>query len=88
MLQAIKTTIKTCSYEESIVILTEYIDNHPHEDEPLTLRGMKHWGAGKCSLALNDYLAAIAINPMSRARQALEVASQILDYRCKDIYNP
>lgn len=88
MFQAIKATIKTCTYEESIVILTEYIDAHPHEDEPLTMRGMKHWGAGKRALALNDYLAAIAINPDSRARQALEFASQILDYRCKDIYNP
>lgn len=87
-MQHIRTIIKTVSYEESITILSDYINTHPDEDEPLTLRGLKHWGAGKRALALNDFLAAIAINPYSSARQALEFTSGILDYRNKDLYNP
>lgn len=87
-LQEIKSLIKTLSYSQSVIILTEYISMHPKDDEALTTRGMKHWGAGKRSLAINDYLAAIEINPDSRARQALEVANSILDYRNTDLYNP
>lgn len=87
-LTQIKQTIITAGYEESIEILTAYISTHPKDDEALTARGMKHWGAGKRSLALNDYLAAIAINPESRARLALKAASDILDYRNTDLYNP
>ncbi len=87
-LTELKATIRCAPFEEAVDILTQYISIHPEEDEPLTLRGMKYWGAGKRSLALNDYLAAIAINPESRARQALKAAQEILDYRNKDLYNP
>ena len=73
---------------EAINILTEYIAAHPESDEALTLRGMKYWGLGKRSLAINDYLAAIDINPRSKARMALQAANEILDYRNKDLYNP
>lgn len=84
----LKAAIRTASFEEAVEKLTQYINLHPQEDEPLTLRGMKYWGAGKRSLAINDYLAAITINPESRARQALNAAREILDYRNKDLYNP
>lgn len=87
-LEEIKRNLRTAPYEEAIEVLSSYIAAHPDDDEALTARGMKHWGAGKRSLALNDYLAAIAINPESRARQALKAASDILDYRNKDLYNP
>lgn len=87
-LQEIRSQIKTATYEVSISALTAYIETHPQDDEALTIRGMKHWGAGKRSLAINDYLAALAINPSSRAAQALRAANEILDYRNKDLYNP
>ncbi len=87
-LQEIRKEIKTESYENSVSILTDYINSSPDDDEALTLRGMKHWGAGKRSLAINDYLAAININPKSRAMEALHAANEILDYRNKDLYNP
>lgn len=88
MINKIKTQIKTASYEASVIILSEYIQTHPSEDEPLTLRGLKHWGAGHHALAIKDYLAAIAINPQSRAQHALRVAREILDYRNTDLINP
>lgn len=84
----LKIKIHAKSYEESIEILTAYINTHPQQDGAYTLRGMKHWGAGHRSLAINDYLAAIAINPDSPARAALEAADSILAYRNKDLYNP
>jgi len=79
---------KAASQEAAIEILTKYIEANPASDEALTLRGMKYWGLGKRSLALNDYLAAIKINPQSKAHMALQAATDILDYRNKDLYNP
>lgn len=84
----LKIEIHAKSYEESVEILTAYIKAHPREDGAYTLRGMRHWGAGHRSLAINDYLAAIAINSDSPARAALEAADSILAYRNKDLYNP
>ena len=52
------------------------------------MRGMKHWGASKRSLAINDFLTAIRINPDSRAKEALKAANEILDFYNKDFYNP
>lgn len=87
-LEEIKIRLRTAPYEVAVEVLTKYIAEHPEDDEAFTYRGMKHWGAGKRSLALNDYLAAIEINPDSRAREALRAATEILDYRNKDLYNP
>ncbi len=85
----LRQQIKTASsQEEAIQIISLYIESHPDSDEAYTLRGMKYWGAGKRSLAINDYLAAIRINPDSRARMALQASQDILDYRNKDLYNP
>lgn len=74
--------------ETAIGIITGYLALHPDDEEALTLRGIKHWSAGHRALAINDYLAAIAINPHSRAVEALRAANEILDYRNKDLYNP
>lgn len=76
------------SNEEAIKLLSEFIANNPDNDEALTLRGMKQWGLGKRSEAINDYLEAIRINPESKARLALKATNEILDYYNKDLYNP
>jgi hypothetical protein len=49
---------------------------------------MLYWGCGNRALAINDFHAAIALNPESLARQALQNANDILDYYNKDLYNP
>lgn len=88
MEESVKEKIKSAGYDEAIALLTDYIAAHPDSDEAYTMRGMRHWGAGKRSLAINDYLSAIRINPQSRAVQALKATNEILDYYNKDLYNP
>lgn len=84
----LRASIKGLAPHESIAWLTAYIASNPESDEALTLRGMRYWGMSRRSDAINDYLAAIRINPESRAVQALEAANEILDFFNKDLYNP
>lgn len=86
--EKLRQEIKAAPFEEAVNILTNYISQHPDDDEAYTMRGMRYWGAGKRSLAIKDYLAAVRINPSSRATEALKAANEILDYRNKDLYNP
>lgn len=86
-----KQMVSGLSGEEAVARLSQYIDAHEDEpglDEALTLRGMKRWGMQQRAAAINDYLAAIRLNPDSRAVQALKAANDILDYYNKDLYNP
>lgn len=76
------------SAEEAITRLDQYLTEHPDDDNALTIRGMKHWSCGNRALAINDYLAAIKINPQSKSVQALKATNEILDYYNKDLYNP
>lgn len=87
-IQELKASLSEVGYEEAVARLTDFIAANPDSDEAYTLRGMRHWGAGRRALAINDYLAAIRINPHSPAAKALEAANSILDYRNKDLYNP
>jgi tetratricopeptide (TPR) repeat protein len=80
--------IKTLAPAEAIIRLDAFIVAHPDNDEAYTLRGLRHWALQHRSLAINDYLAALSINPASRARQALDAANDILNYYNKDLYNP
>lgn len=88
MEDSVREKIKGLLPEEAIEILNAHITVHPDDEEALTLRGIKYWSAGKPNLAIADYLAAIRINPESRAQEALKAANEILDYRNKDLYNP
>lgn len=87
-MEDLKKAVDGMEIEAAITFLSDYIAAHPESDEAYTLRGIRYWGAGQRALAINDYLAAIRINPDSRAREALAVANEILDYRNKDLYNP
>ncbi len=73
---------------EGLRLLTEFIEAHPEDDEALTARGLHYWSMGDRAKAINDYLAAIRINPDSKAKMALNATNQILDYYNKDLYNP
>lgn len=80
--------IKKLPPEEAILILNEYLEKHPESEESYILRGQKHWSLGNRRESINDYLAAIKINPASRARMLLEYANSILSYYNKDLLNP
>ena len=87
-MEDIRELVKGLTPEGAVDKLTEYLSAHPDDDEALTLRGIKHWSAGHRALAINDYLAAIRINPDSKAAEALKAANEILAYRNNDLYNP
>ena len=74
--------------DEAIPLLDKIIGSFPDNDEAYTLRGMKYWALGKRSQAINDYLAALRINPDSKAKMALQTANSILDFYNKDLLNP
>lgn len=74
--------------EETLKALDEYIAANPSDDEALTERGLLNWAMSRRSAAINDYLAAVRLNPKSRAGQALKAAYQILNFYNKDLYNP
>lgn len=84
----LKAKIENLDATPAIEILDTYISEHPKSDEALTLRGMRYWSQGRRALAINDYLAALKINPHSRAGSALAAANNILSYYNKDLYNP
>lgn len=79
---------RKASVEESIEALTGFIEQHPDSDEALLRRGMMHWQAGDRAGAINDYNAALRINPESPAKVALRQIYSILDFYDKDRYNP
>lgn len=86
--EELKEMLRPLSSVEAVKALTEYLSQFPESDDALTLRGMKYWGMQNRAAAINDYLAAIRINPESRAKQALKATNEILDYYNKDLYNP
>ncbi|MDE6144418.1 MAG: hypothetical protein K2F94_10150 [Muribaculaceae bacterium] len=80
--------IKKLPAEEAVAALDQYISINPQSDEAFFIRGMRHWALSHRSLAINDYLAAIRINPESPAVEALRNANDILDYYNPDLINP
>lgn len=90
-IQQLRDSIQGLSGDDAVKVLSEYIEANPGSpdlDEAYTMRGMKYWGMQKRSAAINDYLAAIRINPESKAVHALKATNDILDYYNTDLYNP
>lgn len=87
-MEEIKAMIKGMSPEEAIEFLDKFIEENPRNTDALTLRGMRYWSLGQRADAINDYLAAINIDPECSAKQALRATNDILDYYNKDLYNP
>lgn len=72
----------------AIKFLTEIIISNPQNEEAFIERGLLYWSCGERALAINDYHSAIALNPNSKAKLAIEATYNILDYYNKDLYNP
>ncbi|MCF0160781.1 MAG: tetratricopeptide repeat protein [Bacteroidaceae bacterium] len=56
-------------------------------DEAYYLLGNAYRKSGNWQLAINNYLQAISLNPNSPAKQAYEMAMDILNFYNKDMYN-
>lgn len=87
-LEEIKEKIRLLPPQEGIGLLTDYLKENPRDTDALTLRGLKYFGAGQRAAAINDYLAALEIDPECNARHALQAANEILDFYNKDLFNP
>lgn len=87
--QEIKQKIDTgLGADEAIRLLSEYIEKNPQDDTALTERGRLYWSTDRRSDALNDYLAAVKINPTGPASMRVKTAYEILNFYNKDLYNP
>ena len=73
-IEELRMSVRGIEPDRAVVIITEYLTLHPEDDEALTLRGMN--------------LAAININPDSKAQMAMKATYEILDFYNKDLYNP
>ncbi|MDE6244011.1 MAG: tetratricopeptide repeat protein [Muribaculaceae bacterium] len=80
------------SPEEVIAEATRLIDAPDTAQEPreqaLIARGMAYWKCGERAKAINDYNAAIRLNPASEALELRQQAYSILDFYHRDLYNP
>lgn len=74
--------------EQVVEKLDTYLASHPDDEPALVMRGVTHWSMSHRRLAIQDYLAAVRINPQSKANEALKAAYAILDFYNKDLYNP
>ena len=51
-------------------------------------RGNRYRKEGNWQEAINHYIMAIELDPQSPAVEAKRMLDDILDYYCKDMYNP
>lgn len=84
----LKAAVSGMEPAKAVEVITGYLSLHIDDEQALTLRGMKYWSLGNRAMAINDYLAAIRINPDSNARMLMKSTYDILDYYNKDLYNP
>ena len=74
--------------KDAIEFLNDFINRNPDDDRAYYMRGLKHWNLNHHKEAINDYLAALRLNPQSEAKYALEYANSIMDFYHKDLLNP
>lgn len=87
-LQKLNELISQNSIDEALKMLTELIKADPCDDQLLYERGKLYWKIGDRRSAITDYNAAVAINSDSKARQALEMSTDIMDFFNPDLLNP
>ena len=84
----IKALLDENKADEAIAALEEYRAGGGEMDDMLFyLLGNAWRKKGNWQMAMNNYLEAIQLNPSSPARQALDIANEILAFYNKDMYN-
>ncbi len=75
--------------QEAILVLTEFVQLHPEEEEDLLWLGELVYSEGNMTEALNKFNAVLRLNPNNRkARNYVAMIHGILGYYCKDLLNP
>ena len=74
--------------QEAITSILARLMKAPTDDHLHYLMGNAYRRLGDWQHALESYAEAIALNPLSPARKAKEMADNILSYRCKELLNP
>jgi len=87
-LKTIKELINQGDVEQAIRQLDQYMQTTSNSlDEAYYLRGNAYRKQGNWQEALNCYQQAMELNPNSPARQAHQMAMNILNFFNKDMYN-
>ena len=88
MKERIQALLDADSADEAIALLDSYRAGGGRMDDSLFyLLGNAWRKKGNWQMAMNNYLEALDINPDSPAKQALDIANEILDFYNKDMYN-
>ena len=88
MKEKIRTLLEQSKADEAIAEMEAYCAaGGTMDDELFYLLGNAWRKKGNWQMAMNCYLEAVALNPGSPARQALDIANEILDFYNKDMYN-
>ena len=88
MKERIKALLDADKADEAIALLEQWRSGGSAMDDRLFyLLGNAWRKKGNWQMAMNNYLEAVQLNPESPARQALDIAREILDFYNKDMYN-
>ena len=87
-LQTIEKLINENRLEEAVAKLSEIIADQPDHDEAYFMRGRVYQRMQNRPAAVSDYERAVAINPDSGARMALELARDVFNFFNPDLLNP
>ena len=88
MKEKIKALLDSCRADEAISLIDDFRASGGTMDDGLFyLLGNAWRKKGDWQMAMNNYLEALNLNPDSPARNALDMANEILDFYNKDMYN-
>lgn len=73
--------------QEAIDVSLRILEEDKTNDRVYYLLGNAYRKMGDWQNAINNYLQAMELNPESPARQAYEMANDILNFFNKDMYN-
>lgn len=86
--QDLEVILRDEGADKAIAEVEKYISGSKEDlDFAYYILGNAYRKKGDWQGAINNYLEAMAINPNSPARQAYEMANDILDFFNKDMYN-
>ena len=88
MKERIKAMLDEHKADDVIDLMEKFrADGGSMDDELFYLLGNAWRKKGNWQMAMNNYLEAVHLNPESPAKQALDIAGEILDFYNKDMYN-